>query len=76
MRCAVTDNAVSLLVVHNHPSGENTPSSEDIAVTKRLVEAGRILGIRVVDHIVVGRDPQTGVAVQLSLREKGLVQFE
>ena len=76
MRCAVIDNAVSLVAVHNHPSGQNTPSAEDIDITRKLVEAGKILGIRVLDHIIVGRDPDTGAATQLSLREKGLVQFE
>jgi len=76
MRCAVIDNAVALVAVHNHPSGQNTPSAEDIDITRKLVEAGKILGIRVLDHIIVGRDPDTGAATQLSLREKGLVQFE
>ena len=76
MRCAVIDNAVSLVAVHNHPSGLNTPSAEDIDITRKLVEAGKILGIRVLDHIIVGRDPDTGAATQLSLREKGLVEFE
>ena len=76
MRCAVIDNAVSLVAIHNHPSGQNTPSAEDIEITRKLVEAGKILGIRVLDHIIVGRDPESGAATQLSLREKGLVQFE
>ena len=76
MRCAVIDNAVSLVAVHNHPSGQNTPSAEDIEITRKLIEAGRILGIRVLDHIIVGRDPDTGAATQLSLRERGLCQFE
>jgi DNA repair protein RadC len=76
LRCAIVDNAVSLLAIHNHPSGETVPSAEDIDITKRLIEAGRIVGIRVVDHIIVGRDRDTGVPVQLSLRERGLCQFE
>ena len=76
MRCAVIDNAVSLVAVHNHPSGQNTPSAEDIDITRKLVEAGKILGIRVLDHIIVGRDETTGAATQLSLRERGLCQFE
>ena len=73
---AISDSAVSVLLAHNHCSGDTTPSAEDIAVTKRLIEAGRIVGIRVVDHIIVGRNPDTGVPVQLSLRERGLCQFE
>ena len=75
-RGAISDSAVSVLLAHNHCSGDTTPSAEDIAVTKRLIEAGRIVGIRVVDHIIVGRNPDTGVPVQLSLRERGLCQFE
>ncbi len=68
--------AASALFCHNHCSGDVTPSAEDIDITRKLVEAGKILGIRVLDHIIVGRDPDTGAATQLSLREKGLVQFE
>ena len=75
-RGAISDSAVSVLLAHNHCSGDTTPSAEDIAVTKRLIEAGRIVGIRVVDHIIVGRNPDTGVPVQLSLRERGFCVFE
>ena len=49
---AITDRAVGVILAHNHPSGELTPSNEDHAVTKRLVEAGQILGIKVLDHII------------------------
>jgi DNA repair protein RadC len=41
---------------HNHPSGDTSPSQEDVAVTKRLVEAGKILGIEILDHIIIGDD--------------------
>jgi DNA repair protein RadC len=75
-RGAISDSAVSVLLAHNHCSGDTTPSAEDVAVTKRLIEAGKIVGIRVVDHIIVGRDRDTGSPVQLSLRERGLCQFE
>lgn len=44
----------SYIVVHNHPSGDPTPSKEDIEITKRLDETGRILGILVLDHIIIG----------------------
>jgi DNA repair protein RadC len=50
---AVRDSAAAVILVHNHPSGDPTPSPEDVQLTERLVEAGRILGIRVVDHVVV-----------------------
>ncbi len=51
---AVRESAAAVLFVHNHPSGDPTPSEEDIAVTKQLVEAGKILGIRVLDHVIIG----------------------
>ncbi|NLM18538.1 MAG: JAB domain-containing protein [Clostridiaceae bacterium] len=51
---AIKDNAISIIVVHNHPSGETNPSSEDDSVTIRLKEAGKILGIEVLDHIIIG----------------------
>ncbi|MGQ9708589.1 MAG: RadC family protein [bacterium] len=50
---AVHDHAPAIVVVHNHPSGDPTPSDDDIRLTKRLVEAGRVLGIRVIDHIII-----------------------
>ena len=53
-RPAVADAAASLILVHNHPSGDPTPSREDIEVTDRIVAAGEMMGIRVLDHIVVG----------------------
>jgi DNA repair protein RadC len=51
---AVRESAAAVLFVHNHPSGDPTPSEEDIEVTKQLVEAGKILGIRVLDHVIIG----------------------
>lgn len=51
---AIRKSAASVVFVHNHPSGDPTPSREDINVTMRLAEAGRILGIRVLDHIIIG----------------------
>lgn len=52
---AVRDGAAAVLFVHNHPSGDPTPSSEDRRLTERLVEAGKILGIKVLDHVIVAR---------------------
>jgi DNA repair protein RadC len=63
---ALMANAVSIIVMHNHPSGECDPSREDIEVTKRLIEAGKIVGIEVLDHLIIG-DQYT------SLKEKGYV---
>jgi len=53
-RPAIQGAAASVILVHNHPSGDPSPSDEDIRVTERLVEAGKLLGIRVLDHIIVG----------------------
>ena len=50
---AILNNSLYVIVAHNHPSGDPTPSDNDIATTKRLIEAGKILGITVVDHIIV-----------------------
>ena len=62
---ALLANAVSIIVMHNHPSGDPTPSREDIQVTKRIVDAGNLLGVEVIDHIIVGRPGYS------SLKEKG-----
>ena len=53
-RLAVVEGAAGIILVHNHPSGDPTPSAEDRAVTRQLAEAGRALGIPVLDHVVVG----------------------
>ncbi len=53
---ALREAAAALVVVHNHPSGDPEPSREDIEVTRRLAEAGEILGVRLVDHVVAGAD--------------------
>jgi DNA repair protein RadC len=54
-REAVRHNATALIVVHNHPSGDPTPSPEDVAVTRTLVDAGKLMDIEVLDHLVIGR---------------------
>jgi DNA repair protein RadC len=46
----------AIIIAHNHPSGESTPSPEDIGITERIVKASKILNIRVLDHVVLGRD--------------------
>lgn len=51
---AVKRSAASVILIHNHPSGDPTPSMEDINITKRLIESGRLLGIEVMDHIIIG----------------------
>ncbi len=64
---AILSNAASILVGHNHPSGSSVQSREDVEVTKRLVEAGKIIGIDVLDHIVLGDGDY------VSLKEKGYI---
>ena len=54
-RKAITDNAVAIIAVHNHPSGGYDPSSEDIEITKRIKDAGKIIGIELLDHIVIAK---------------------
>jgi DNA repair protein RadC len=51
---AILLNASSIILMHNHPSGDSTPSRDDRAITERLVDAGTLLGIQVLDHIVIG----------------------
>lgn len=55
-KSAVLSSASSVILVHNHPSGDHTPSWEDKSMTRRLVEAGKLLGIEVLDHLVIGKD--------------------
>ena len=64
---AILANASSIIVAHNHPSGDTTPSSDDIELTKRLKQASEILAIDLLDHIVLGHDGQ-----YLSFRDRGL----
>lgn len=63
---AVRRNAASVLIVHNHPSGDPSPSPEDIALTRALVQAGKLLSIDVLDHLVIGHGRY------VSLKEQGL----
>lgn len=64
---AMSANSASVIVAHNHPSGDPTPSREDIAVTKRLAQAGEMIGIEVLDHIIIGDGRW------VSLKERGLI---
>jgi DNA repair protein RadC len=65
-REAIKQNAASIIVVHNHPSGDPSPSPDDVAVTRLMVEAGRLLDISVHDHLVIGQNRF------VSLKERGL----
>ena len=63
---AILDNAASIVIAHNHPSGEATPSPDDISVTRAIIQAGKLVDIPVLDHIVVARESY------VSLKERGL----
>jgi len=67
-KTAILSNASSIIIGHNHPSGDCTPSKEDIKITKRLRECGDILGIELIDHIIIGDNNK-----YLSFKEKGLL---
>lgn len=64
---ALQKNAVSIILLHNHPSGDPAPSKEDILITQRIREAGEMIGVELLDHIIIGNNCYT------SLREKGLL---
>lgn len=64
---AIKRSAAALILVHNHPSGDPSPSREDIDVTRRLAEAGKLLGIEILDHVVIGD------LKYVSLKEKGII---
>ena len=53
-KAALLSNAASIILTHNHPSGDPTPSPDDHQLTRRLVDAGRLIGVEVLDHIIVG----------------------
>jgi DNA repair protein RadC len=64
---AITDRAAAIICVHNHPSGTLEPSSQDLAITRQLADAGTLLGIRLLDHLIVADSGW------LSLKERGLI---
>ncbi|ATP79342.1 TPA_asm: DNA repair protein RadC [Listeria monocytogenes] len=67
-KSAILNNVASVILAHQHPSGDIKPSMEDINVTKRLVEAGKLLGIEVLDHLIVNSDNSF-----TSLKERGYI---
>lgn len=66
LTAALLSNAAGVILFHNHPSGDPSPSAEDLAFTRRVADAGDIVGVRVLDHIVVGEAPAF-----VSLRRRG-----
>ncbi|CUS02697.2 conserved protein of unknown function [Candidatus Promineifilum breve] len=65
-RAAIRENAAAFIIAHNHPSGDPSPSPEDINVTRQIVQAGKLLDVDVLDHIVIGRNRY------VSLKQRGL----
>jgi DNA repair protein RadC len=72
-KAAIISGAAAIICVHNHPSGDPTPSREDIAITSRLKEVGELIGIPVFDHVVMGIAAHGGSPSFLSFKEKGLM---
>lgn len=68
-RHAIVENAASIIIAHNHPSGDPSPSPEDVAITKAIVEAGRLLDVDVLDHLIISNDGRTRF---ISLKERQL----
>ena len=66
-RGAILHNAASIILCHNHPSGDSAPSREDMKVTERIKQAGKVLGIDLLDHVIIGNGECT------SIREEGLL---
>ena len=79
-RPAICDGAMAIALAHNHPSGDTSPSAEDLRITRQLIEAGKIVDIKVLDHVIIGRPVEPvgdspGRLGYLSLRESGLCAF-
>ncbi len=74
-RKAIAAGASGVILSHNHPSGDPAPSAEDIRITRQLIQAGQIIGINVLDHVIIGRKTEDRLKPWLSMREAGLVEF-
>jgi DNA repair protein RadC len=72
MKPAILSNAAAIILCHNHPSGDPQPSQEDRVLTQRLVEAGKLLGINVLDHLIIG----DGTQAYVSCADQGIIHHE
>jgi DNA repair protein RadC len=72
-REAIINNASRIILAHNHPSGDPTPSPQDITMTRSMIEAGKIIGIEVIDHIIMGLKTSERHIDHLSFRNEGLI---
>ena len=75
-RVAIVQNSRGIVLVHNHPSGDPSPSQTDLKLTRQLIQCGEILGINVLDHIIIGRKDERIRSDFVSLRELGMVTFK
>lgn len=63
-KSSLLSSAAAIILIHNHPTGDTTPSREDLEITRRLKEAGELLGIKILDHLIVGEETYTSFANQ------------
>jgi len=75
-REAIRSSAAGVVLVHNHPSGDVTPSREDITITRQLIQSGKVVDIKVLDHIVISGGSRSGGREFMSMRESALVSFD
>jgi DNA repair protein RadC len=73
-RSAIQHNAAKIVLAHNHPSGDPTPSSQDISSTREMVAAGKIIGIDIIDHIILGDPSADSPSAYYSLRDNGFIK--
>ena len=74
-REAIRSMTAAIVLVHNHPSGDVQPSAEDLRITRQIVEAGKIVGISVLDHVILGKRVGHREKSFLSMREEGVAKF-
>jgi DNA repair protein RadC len=75
-KIAIQLSAASIIIVHNHPSGDPTPSKQDIELTKQLIESGKIIGIKCFDHIIIGKEREGQFSYYYSTRRELNLDFE
>jgi len=73
-RNAILNNCARIVLVHNHPSGDPSPSSKDISSTREMIHAGEIIGIQIIDHIIVGEKSEHSATGFYSLRDNGFIK--
>jgi len=73
-RPAIISASSAIVLCHNHPSGDSTPSSEDIRITRKLIEAGKIIDIKILDHVIIGKTTPDNQGF-CSMRESGITEF-